>query len=292
MESRDNYKLGGYPIAVGTFWTPKQKREGLMSRKAKSETSEKQPTVAVIATIVTAVLGLIGTVAVAYFQFYLPNKLSIETTQTAEAKLALAIPTLTPAPSATSVSISTSTLPPPPTSTSTPTPTNTLLPPPLVGVFPLVGDGVDFLFPEDKPDLVKRQFVEIGACLLSPPNGVQLTYNFTGGGGGGWGIHWANPPLKHLNLTGFTELTFWVKGTSGNETFQIGLKDTAFKEIIVNSERYVLVSSSDWKPVIVPLSHFADATGPVNFASIDNMSIGFSSAHGSGSICIDDIAFK
>ncbi|MEK7786488.1 MAG: carbohydrate binding domain-containing protein, partial [Chloroflexota bacterium] len=207
-------------------------------------------------------------------------------------------PTLTSTPTPSATSIPTLTFTPMPTSTSTPTPTNTPLPPPLVGVFLLVGDGVDFLFPEGKPDLIKRQFVEIGECLLSPPNGVQLTYNFTEGGGG-WGIHWAAPPQKHLNLIGFTELTFWVKGTSGSETFQIGLKDTGQievqndeKEILVNSERYVLVSSSEWRQVIVPLSHFADATGPVNFASIDNMSIGFSSAHGSGSICIDDIAFK
>jgi hypothetical protein len=46
----------------------------------------------IIVPIVTGLLALIGTVVVAYIQFYLPNKLSIEATQTAEAGPALVSP--------------------------------------------------------------------------------------------------------------------------------------------------------------------------------------------------------
>jgi hypothetical protein len=83
-----------------------------------------------------------------------------------------------------------------------------------------------------------------------------------------------------------------VKGISGGEKFQIGLKDFTSKEILVQSERYILVSSNDWRPVRIPLSDFADDEGPVDLKAINNMSIGFSTVHGSGTICIDEIAFQ
>jgi len=245
-----------------------------MSSKSKSQ-------LPVIATIIVAVMGVV----VAYVQFYLPNKLAIDATQTAESKLLIAALSATPLPSATNTSTPTFV----PTSTLTPIPTPV---PPLVGVFPLVGDGVEFIFPEAKPNVIKRQFIEIGECLYSAPNGLQLTYDFTEGGGGGWGVTWNNPPLFHFSAIGFTKFTFWVKGASGGETFQIGLKDTEPKEVKVDSTRYVLVSASEWKPVEIPLNHFADNKGPVNIATIENVSFDFDKRHGAGNICIDDVAFK
>lgn len=181
-----------------------------------------------------------------------------------------------------------------PTEVPAVTPNSASAVPPLEGIFLLVNGGVEFTFPEGQPDSIKRQFVEDGECLYSPPNSIQITYNFPKDSGGGWGIHWANLPGRSYNLEGegFTKLTLMVRGKSGGETFQIGLKDRDQKEIMVQSERYVLVRSDEWRAIVIPLSDFFDQNGHVDLATIENMSIGFSSAHGSGSICIDEIAFQ
>ena len=193
----------------------------------------------------------------------------------------------------------TNTVAPTATNTSAPLPTDTPLPPPpLKEIFSQVGDGVKFLFPNDKPNLIDGQYVEAGDCIRSGPFGLRLVYNFSAGGGGGWGVHWDVPPLNHFNASQFTTLTFWVKGTVGGETFQIGMKDTGQigvegdeREVKVDSDRYVQVSASDWRQVDVPLNNFADNRGTVLNASINNISFTFEQRHGSGTICIDDIAF-
>jgi hypothetical protein len=64
------------------------------------------------------------------------------------------------------------------------------------------------------------------------------------------------------------------------------------KEITLDSVRYVLVSALEWRQVTIPLSQFADNDGSINVASIENVSFDFDQAKGSGSICLDDIAFK
>jgi len=79
-----------------------------------------------IAAIVGAVLTFLGVVIVAYIQFYLPPKISIEATQTAEAKLTVVALSATPSPSATSTSTPTCT--PTPTPSVTPSPSNVPLP--------------------------------------------------------------------------------------------------------------------------------------------------------------------
>src|ERR1051326_3300836 len=52
-----------------------------------------------------------------------------------------------------------------PTFTPTETPTPTLLPAPLQEIFPQVGNGVGFLFPENAPTLIDKNFVEAGDCI-------------------------------------------------------------------------------------------------------------------------------
>ena len=206
----------------------------------------------------------------------------------------VAIVTPSIVPSATETSAPHSTFTPTDAPTSTDSPSQTPLPTPLEEIFPQVDDGVQFIFPDNEPNLFKKQFIESGDCRHSGPFGLQLTYNFTAGGGGGWGVHWSVPPLNHFDApqAGFTTLTFWVKGMLGGETFQIGLKDTGQIEVKVDSTRYVQVSASEWRPVEIPLSHFADSNGSVNIASIENMNFSFEQENGSGIICIDDIAFR
>jgi hypothetical protein len=186
------------------------------------------------------------------------------------------IPTSTPAPTET----------PAPAPTSTPTVTPTPVPP-LVEIVPQVGGGEAFVFKNEGGELDTR-YVESAECRHSGTFGLRLTYTMSGEGSGGWGISWINAPGGYLDASGFSELVFWVKGTSGGETFQVGLKDTSGREVKVESGSLVIVSSSDWRPVRVPLSEF---TG-VNTASVENMNLGFNRNHGSGTICIDDIVFE
>jgi hypothetical protein len=108
-----------------------------MSRKVKNQSPERQSLLPVIATIVAAVLGLVGSVTVAYFQFYLPSRLSIGATQTAEAigtpltppaqpAVASATPT-TPTATATPVIIVVTATSPPTPTTPAPTPTPVII---------------------------------------------------------------------------------------------------------------------------------------------------------------------
>ncbi len=194
------------------------------------------------------------------------------------------LPTRTPTP--------TLAVAPTETFTPTPTPTLTLTPtrvPPLTEIFPQVGQGDAFVFMNWGGELTYR-YVESEECRHSGAYGLRLTYAMSGEGSGGWGVHWVNTPSGSFDASGFSALVFWVKGASGGETFQIGLKDTDGTEVKVESEPLVLVSASEWRSVTVPLSEFEDEG--VNIASLENMNFGFNRNHGSGSICIDDIAFE
>jgi len=193
-----------------------------------------------------------------------------------------------PTPTPTPIPTPTATEPPTPEPTEIPTLTPTPVPP-LTEIFPQVGSGQAFVFINEGGELTYR-YVESEGCRHSGAYGLQLTYAMSGEGNGGWGIHWDNAPTKNFNASGFSVLVFWVKGTSGGEAFQIGLKDTSEREIKVESEPLVLVSASEWREVRVPLSHFMD--NDVNIASLRNVNFGFNRNHGSGVICVDDIVFE
>lgn len=172
------------------------------------------------------------------------------------------------------------------TPTFTPTSTSTPLPiPPLLEIFSQVDSGQEFAFTNFGGSLTHK-FVADKNCTHSGSYGLRLTYNMKGAGNGGWGVHWDDAPDKHFNASEFSAFTFWVRGASGGETFQIGFKDTSGKEAKVETTSLVVVTS-DWKMVKIQLSEFKD----LNTASIRNISFGFNKDHGVGSICIDDIAF-
>jgi len=252
-----------------------------MSKKAKNESSERQPSVAVIATIIVALLGLIGTISVAYFQYYVPNKLAIDATQTADAKLLIAALSATPVPSATEMATATIA----PTITATPTSTNTPLPPPLVEIFPQVDGGEKFVYINNGGSLSDR-FVPAENCVHFGSYGLQLSYDMKGDGNGGWGVQWNNAPAKYFDASSFSTFAFWVKGTYGGEIFQVSLKDTGGNEVKVESDTLLIVTT-DWILVKVPLGKFKG----VNTTSIENVNFGFNKNHGTSSICIDDISF-
>jgi hypothetical protein len=179
--------------------------------------------------------------------------------------------------------------PPQPTPAVTPSPNPENAPPPLplAEVFPQVGEGEEFIYVnQDKPDSLKKQFVDDGECRHSGPYALKLIYKFTGGGNGGWGVSWRNTSAGSFDASGFNHLNLWVKGQTGRERFQVGLKDTRGKENKIESDSLV-VSISNWARIAIPLNRFRD----VDLRSIENINVGFNSNHGSGIICMDDIAF-
>jgi hypothetical protein len=159
----------------------------------------------------------------------------------------------------------------------------------LTEIFPQVGQGEAFVFKNMGGELDAR-YIEADWCRHSGAFGLQLVYAMSGQGNGGWGVHWDNAPTKNLDASGFSALVLWVKGSSGSETFQIGLRDTDDREVKVESEPLVIVSASEWRQVKVELGHFRD--NGVNVASLRNLNFGFNRNHGSSIICIDDIAFE
>lgn len=229
--------------------------------------------------IAVALIGLIGTVLVALIQ---SGSLRF-----------LSKPTDTPMPTLTFTSTNTSapTITLSPTATQTPPPsfTPTLVLTLLQGIFPGVDNGVSFLFPDDKSEIMTAKFVESGECVYSPPYGLQLIYGSSGGKG--WGIHWNNPPSYHFDASAVGSLRFLVKGALGEERFLIGLKDTEGREIKLLSEDYVLVSATEWREVNIPLEYFASPIIIPNLSFLNNISINFETRHGSGSICLDEFAF-
>ena len=112
-----------------------------------------------------------------------------------------------------------------------------------------------------------------------------------GAGNGGWGVQWSSSPVGHFDASAFNALTFWVKGASGGEIFQIGMKDTTGNngngtEAKLGSKDYLVVTQN-WSQIILSFDEFKG----VNIASLENINLGFNKDHGSGSICIDDMAF-
>jgi hypothetical protein len=254
-----------------------------MSKPGKSQSS-----LPIIATIIVAVVGTIGTIAVAYFQFYLPEQLKIKTTLTAEARLIIAALSVTSTPTSTSLPTATVTSTP----TFAPTYTQTPLPQPMVELFPQSVNGLKFVFINGTGSVVDKFVSAPQNCVHTGPYGLLLTYNLTGDANGGWGVQWASSPAKHFDASGFRSFNFWIKGINGGETFQIGLKDENGKEVKVESENFVIVTS-DWTLATVPLSLFTDVNGVrmVNTSIIENVNFGFNKNHGPGSFCIDDISF-
>jgi hypothetical protein len=142
-----------------------------------------------------------------------------------------------------------------------------------------------------EPGALAERFTEAEECRHSGSYGLQLIYGFSGTGNGGWGVHWANTPTRHFDAAAFSTLSFWVRGAAP-QGFHIGIKDSAQKEVKVESRDYTIVDTAEWRQISVPLSAFADRAGKVNPGAVENISIGFSGDHGSGSICVDEIGFQ
>jgi hypothetical protein len=150
--------------------------------------------------------------------------------------------------------------------------------------------GIEAFRWQSQPGALDQRFAETDDCRPSGMYGLQLIYGFSGTGNGGWGVHWANTAAQHFDASGFTALTFSVRGTAPNG-FQIGLKDTTGFEVKVELNEFGLASDTEWRTITVPLTRFARQGQQVNTAAVENVNFGFHSGHGSGSICLDEITF-
>jgi len=163
-------------------------------------------------------------------------------------------------------------------------------------LFPQATAGRQFLWAH--PDQsVKARFdhrcakpeLKNGFGFFEASSGLQIQYGVAPDmQQGGWGVHWDHAPTQHLDASGFNHFSFWVRGASGEELFEIGLKDTDAREIRIASKDWI--AASDLKQGIQVIIPLAESKG-VNKQSLNNISFSFNALHSSGSICIDSMAF-
>jgi len=99
--------------------------------------------------------------------------------------------------------------------------------------------------------------------------------------------------LENADLSKHDMLSFWLKGSTGNEQFSIGLQDTQGHETalhITNGLDHTAVST-DWSRVHIPLKKFAVSGNPNNDVRITSLAAIHFNFHAEADIIIDDLAF-
>jgi hypothetical protein len=76
-------------------------------------------------------------------------------------------------------------------------------------------------------------------------------------GFGAWWVQWGNSPEQAFDASGFTHLTFWVRGARDGETFEIGLRDAVNQQEVKLRSDNVGVVEPTWTRMVVPLRMFA-----------------------------------
>ncbi|MBK9952040.1 MAG: hypothetical protein IPP10_11105 [Candidatus Competibacteraceae bacterium] len=167
----------------------------------------------------------------------------------------------------------------------------------LAELFPQISGGKQFMW-SDPNSALKAGFDS--ACarpnlrnafgLLAVGSGLRLQYGLTPNlQSGGWGVHWASTPTKHFDASEFEAFSVWVRGGSGDESFEIGLKDTQGVEVKIESKDRVAADAlKSGVEIVIPLSEFKG----VNVRSLNNVSISFNEAHGSGGLCFNNLKFE
>lgn len=110
---------------------------------------------------------------------------------------------------------------------------------------------------------------------------LSLDYKIAKGGWAGYGLS-----LDGTSAKDYTQLVFMVRGLTGKETFDIGLKDMAGVEKKVSLSQFSEISK-DWRTVKIPLKEFAG----VNLAALNNINFGFSDVQDEGRVFMDDLRF-
>jgi|GEM_PF-5850210 len=129
-------------------------------------------------------------------------------------------------------------------------------------------------------------------CKFLGDAGLEIGYDGSGDFYG-FGIHFVNMDNSSVDISQNTYLTFYVLGLSdeANNEFRIGLKDSGDQEFKVESRNWVVISTSHWRRVQIPLALFAG--GGVNLAMIENVSFDFNATdHSDSHICLDALRFN
>lgn len=145
--------------------------------------------------------------------------------------------------------------------------------------------GTSGIWPDDR--VMKTNYFNVVPEQVRGREGysLQLWYGaeFNNATEPGW---WTS--LEKYNLSNYSTLSFWVIGTSGLETFRVGLKDLSGQETKLNVTEFLEKGiTTAWQKVIVPLEVFSN----VNLEQVDNLSITFP-AWSTGMLFIDDIVFS
>jgi hypothetical protein len=133
---------------------------------------------------------------------------------------------------------------------------------------------------ENAPGTLTTDFTE--NCANTSFHGMSIVYDFSAQGNGGVGVQWGQLQ-GGFDASGFTTLSFWVRGAVGNEKFEVGLKDKNGTETKIQ-----FAADSVGRNTLIGLNKFSS----VNLSSLENLNFSFNKTHGSGSICIDDIVFS
>jgi Carbohydrate binding domain 30 len=109
---------------------------------------------------------------------------------------------------------------------------------------------------------------------------------------GAYSGYWSE--LGHLNLAGYSYLTFYIKGIRGGEKFKVGLrgkKEATYETKIPIDDIIGRSVSTKWQKVIIPLKLFKAVQ---DWRDVNIFSINFENAIGSerGALMIDNIAFE
>jgi hypothetical protein len=183
------------------------------------------------------------------------------------------------------------------TPTYTPMPTETPSPAELLcEVFEQAVHGKVFRWTDpqrkDGTDAVNHQYDS--KCMHSGRHGLLLNISFRDKEEHtGWGVDWTSAPDERFDASGYKILSLYVSlesgGKDGEMSIDVGLKDTN-----ENERKHQIVATEGFSEIPIQLSEYT-ATAQLNgvdLAKLHNVSFGFSSEHGDGSICIDDIEFR
>ncbi len=139
--------------------------------------------------------------------------------------------------------------------------------------------GNPFSFKDEKGSQFKVSNPEDG---LGRKRVLSIDYKIVKGGWTGWGI-----ALDGVSSKDYSNLTFMIKGETGKETFEIGVKDTSNMERKLPLSQFAEIGK-DWRKVSIPLKEFAG----VNMDSLGNINIGFSDAQEAGHVYLDNLQFE
>ena len=134
---------------------------------------------------------------------------------------------------------------------------------------------------------------------------LMLKYDKKGKGGpydsGGWCGYYTQVKSgrQFFDASGFTALTFWVKGAHGDECFMVGIADRHWDEVgdSVKSEvigKYLPEGkiTTDWQQATVPLSTFFVDMKELATVAICFESACFPEGQGKGTVYLDDLQFE